>query len=108
MVPEFVFVHHSPTFDLRDCLLSPICLEYSVFHDRFIDLERIALRPSGITTRCSAKSVLPNPPQRRKTDKTGWGTMHNHPHEAYSNYITLFKTISIVSFILQLKSYSLA
>ncbi|KAI0010336.1 hypothetical protein F4779DRAFT_578452 [Xylariaceae sp. FL0662B] len=33
-----------------------------------------------------------------------WGTVHSHPHDAYSSYTTLFRTISVVSFVLHLKA----
>jgi hypothetical protein len=37
-----------------------------------------------------------------------WGTVHIHPHNAHSAYRTLFRTISVVSFLLHGKSTVLA
>ncbi|XXH04800.1 hypothetical protein Hte_011222 [Hypoxylon texense] len=33
-----------------------------------------------------------------------WGTIQSHPHDAYSSYTTVFKTISAASFVLQAKA----
>jgi hypothetical protein len=37
-----------------------------------------------------------------------WGTVHAHPHYAHSAYVTLFRTISVLSFLLHGKSTTLA
>ncbi|KAI1777793.1 hypothetical protein F4818DRAFT_325859 [Hypoxylon cercidicola] len=38
----------------------------------------------------------------------GWGTIQSHPHDAYSSYTTVFKTISAASFALHAKASVLA
>lgn len=39
---------------------------------------------------------------------TAWGAVHTHPHSAQSTYTTLFRTISVISAALYLKSTVLA
>lgn len=38
----------------------------------------------------------------------GFGTIHHHPHEAYSTYVTVFNVVSLFSALLHLKSSVLA
>ncbi|KAI0840547.1 hypothetical protein F5Y06DRAFT_263039 [Hypoxylon sp. FL0890] len=33
-----------------------------------------------------------------------WGTVHLHPHDAYGSFTTIFRTISVASFVLHVKS----
>jgi len=43
------------------------------------------------------------------TAPESWGKIHSrHPHETYSSYTTLFRTISTISFLLHVKSTGLA
>lgn len=39
---------------------------------------------------------------------TTWGTMNTHPHSAHSTYTTLFRTISVLSFLSHTKSTAMA
>ncbi|TAQ85169.1 hypothetical protein B7494_g6508 [Chlorociboria aeruginascens] len=64
--------------------------------------------PSFMTVTLLAKVLPLTPLLLPYLVPESWGTIHEHPHSAHNTYITLFRTISVISASLHLKSTVLA
>ncbi|OTA81595.1 hypothetical protein M434DRAFT_401336 [Hypoxylon sp. CO27-5] len=96
------FISPKPTnWHLRpSILLMILCLNYvSIFL-----LPYAAETPSFVNVALFTRVLTFLPLILPKIAPMSWGTLHSHPHDAYGSATTIFRTISVASFVLHVKS----